>query len=53
MVYKCFDKKTASVGAIKSMQNQQLQMSFINQLLKNFKKEKYIHHLITIFGVLI
>ena len=29
------------------------QMSFINQLLKNLRKEKFIHHLETIFGVLI
>ena len=30
-----------------------LQMNFINQLLENFKKERFIHHLKTIFGVLI
>ena len=29
------------------------QMSFINQLLKNLRKEKFIHLLKTIFGVLI
>ena len=29
------------------------QMSFINQLLENFKKEKFIHRLETIFGELI
>ena len=28
-------------------------MNFINQLLENFKKEKFIHHLETIFGVFI
>ena len=28
------------------------QMSFINQLLENLKKEKFIHHLETIFGAL-
>ena len=47
--YKFFDKMTSG-GAIKSMLNQQ---QFINQLLKNLKEEKYIHHLKTIFGVLI
>ena len=26
-------------------------MNFINQLFENFKKEKFIHHLETIFGV--
>ena len=29
------------------------QMSFVNQLLENLRKEKFIHHLETIFGVLI
>ena len=29
------------------------QMNFINQLLENSKKEKFIHHLEIIFGVLI
>ena len=29
------------------------QMNCINRLLKNFKKEKFIHHLETIFGVFI
>ena len=29
------------------------QMNFINQLLKNLKKEKFIQHLKTVFGVLI
>ena len=27
-------------------------MSFINQLLENFKEEKFIHFLETVFGVL-
>ena len=30
-----------------------LQINFINQLLKKFKKEKHIHHLKTMFGLLI
>ena len=38
MVYKFFDRK---------------KLNFISQLLKNFKKEEFIHHLKTIFGVLI
>ena len=29
------------------------QMNFINQLLKNLKKENFIQHLKTVFGVLI
>ena len=29
------------------------QMSFINQLLENLRKEKFIHHLERIFGALI
>ena len=29
------------------------QMRFINQLLKKLRKEKFIHHLEAIFGVLI
>ena len=29
------------------------QMSFINQLLENLRKEKFIHHLETVFGALI
>ena len=58
MVYKFFDKKSASLNkssgsGIANEPNYQLQMSFINQLLENFKKEKFIHLLETIFGVLI
>ena len=46
MVYKFFDKKLKGAG----LENQ---MKFINQLLENFKKEKFILLLRTIFGVLI
>ena len=58
MVYKFFDKKSASLNkysgsGIANKPTYQLQMSFINQLLENFKKEKFIHLLETIFGVLI
>ena len=58
MVYKFFDKKPSSLNkssgsGIANEPNYQLQMSFINQLLENFKKEKFIHLLEAIFGVLI
>ena len=47
MVYKCFDKKKLleEVLKIKLKKINNLQMNFINQLLENFKKEKFIHHL--------
>ena len=59
MVYKFFDKKCphrvinlVEVGSlIKQIIN--WQMSFINQLLENLKKEKFIHFLETVFEVLI
>ena len=53
MVYKFFDKKSSGSGI--SLMNQIInwQMNFINQLFKNFKKEKFIHLLEIIFGVLI
>ena len=38
MVYKFFDKKSASGCDIKSMSNQQLPNELHNQLLKSFKK---------------
>ena len=41
IVYKLFDTTIS------------WQISFLNQLLKKFKKEKFINHLKTIFGVLI
>ena len=49
MVYKFFDKKSSGSG------NQIIsrQMNFTNLLLETIKKEKYIHHLKIIFGVLI
>ena len=53
MVYKFYDKKRFLVEQLSLCQNTKLQMNFINQLLQNLKKEKYIHHLETIFGVLI
>ena len=48
MLYKCFDKKSASSG-MKSMPNQQLANEFHKP--ENFKKGKYILRLKTIFGV--
>ena len=60
MVYKLFDKKSASLNksrgsGIVNKQNYQLanKLHRIDQLLKNSKKEKFIHILETIFGVLI
>ena len=53
MVYKFFDKK--SKGSDINEPNYQLAMNFINQLLENLKKERFIHHIEIeiIFGVLI
>ena len=54
MVYEVFDKKSAGSGIKNEItQNQQLAEEYTNQLLENLKKEKYIHHLKTICGVLI
>ena len=58
MVYRFFDKKSASLNkysgnGVANKPNYQLQMNFINQLLENLKKEKCIHFLKAIFGVLI
>ena len=41
MVYKCFDKKPL-VEQLNPCQINNLQMNFINQLLKNFEKEEFI-----------
>ena len=55
MVYKPFDILIKKLVEVVSLMNQIItwQMSFINPLLKNLRKEKFIHHLETIFGVLI
>ena len=50
MVYKFFDKKSSGSGIINEL-NYQLANNLHNQLLKNFKKEKFILHLKIIFGV--
>ena len=52
MVYKFLIKSLVEVVSLMS-QIINWQMSFINQLLENSKKEKFIHLLETIFGVLI
>ena len=54
VVYKFFDKKSA-VSGIKNQitQNWQLAEEVHKPVIKTFKKEKFIHHLKTIFGVLI
>ena len=44
MVYTCFDKRSKASGIINESNY---------QLLKNLRKETCIHHLKTIFGVLI
>ena len=49
MVYKFFNKKLVEVVLLVK-QIISWQMNFINQLLENLRKEKYIHHLETIFG---
>ena len=43
----------SSASSIANEPDYQWQISFINQLLENLKKEKFIHILETIFGVLI
>ena len=49
MVYKKI--KRLLVEQLMLCQINNLQMNFINQLLKNLKEEKYIHQLKTIWGV--
>ena len=54
MVYKFFDKKSSGSGMVLLMnQIMSSHISFINQLLENSEKEKFIHHLEIIFGALI
>ena len=52
MIYNFFDKKSKGSGIINEP-NYQLANNFINQLLENSKKEKFIHHLEIIFVALI
>ena len=51
MVYRFFDKKSEGSAIVNNKEN--VLRNFINQLLKNFRKEKFILHLEIIFGVLI
>ena len=58
MVYKCFDKKSASLDKSKGSgiinePNCQLANELHKPIIRKFKKEKFIHHLEIIFGVLI
>ena len=58
MVYKFFDKnplRLINLMEVVSLMNQIInwKMSSIIQLLEKFQKEKFIHFLKTIFGVLI
>ena len=53
MVYKFLIKSLVEVVLLLLNQIISLQMSFIGRLSENLKKEKFIHHLETIFGVLI
>ena len=52
MVYKFFYKKSKGSG-INNEPDYQLAEELHKPIFKKFKKEKFIHHLETIFGVLI
>ena len=60
MVYKFFDKKSKGSGIVASLANKsanepnyQLANELHKPIIRKFKKEKFIHHLEKIFGVLI
>ena len=53
MVHIVFDKKSKWSGIVTNEPNINWQLNVINQWLENLKEEKFIHHLETIFGVLI
>ena len=53
MAYRFFDKKTAGSGTKSMPQNEQLAEDLHKPIVRKFKKEKYIQHSKTIFGVLI
>ena len=53
MVYKFLIKSLAEVVLLLRSRIINFQMSFIDRLLENLRKEKFIHLLETIFGVLI
>ena len=52
MVYKFFDKKSSGSGIVNEP-NYQLANELYKPIIENFKKEKFIYILETIFGVLI
>ena len=52
MVYKFFDKKSSGSGIINEP-NYQLANELHKPIIRKFKKEKFIHLLETIFGLLI
>ena len=52
MVYNFFYKKTAGSGVKSMPQNEQLAEELHKPIIKKFKKEKCIHNLKTVFGVL-
>ena len=53
MVYKFFDKKSKGSGISANEPNYQLANELHKPIIRKFKKEKFIHHLEIIFGVLI
>ena len=55
MVYKFFDKKSRCSGVNNNeiKQNEQLTEELHKPIIKKINKEKYIHHLKAIFGMLI
>ena len=54
MIYKFFDKKSKESGVNNEIkQNDRLAKESHKSIVKNLKEEKHIHHLKTIFGVLI
>ena len=54
MVYIFFDKKSEGCGVNNEIkQNEELAKELHKPIIKKLKKEKYILHLKTIFGVLI
>ena len=53
MIYKFFDKKNLVEVVLTMNQVINLQLKFISRLFDNLRKERSIHHIETIFGVLI
>ena len=53
MVYEFLIKSLVEVVLLLPKQIINLQMTFTSRVLENLKKEKFIHHLETIFGALI